>query len=555
MIVVLLLCVPAVAALFRPGYFNMHDDLQMMRQLQLEKCLLDGQIPCRWVPDMGYGYGYPLFNYYPQGPYLFGEIFRVLGLSFVWTAKMTFAAAVVGSALTMFILTRRLWGGWAAFAASGFYIYAPYRAVDIYVRGAMNESWSFVWFPLILWAVVAMFERWRWRYLVWLAIGWAGLFLSHNLITLVFAPVFAGWVGFWMLVTKKWRVAWRVLLGLVWGFLLVAFFELPVIFEQKLVRIEGVTSDYYNFLAHFVSLKQMLISRFWGYGGSFWGTNDEMSFQIGWWHWGVGLAVLLWGGVMMLRRRREGKKGGIEVWAGVLMAAVGWFAAFMMHERSILVWKLLPTLAILQFPWRFLTLVVLGFSVAAGALVAVMGKFKVVAVTVLLLACLGLYGEYFMPGKWGPLSDEEKFSGEAWRKQQSASITDYLPKTVDRVPISAAGSLVEVVRGEATVEAVQKGTNWVNFGVDSDGGAVLRLEMFDFPKWRVFLDEKEVEVMRVGEDDLGRIGFKVPAGRYQVRARLFDTRVRQWGNVISLLAVTLLVSSWWWRPLLRRKYE
>lgn len=74
--------------LFKPGYFSMHDDLQMMRQLQMEKCWQDRQIPCRWVPDMGYGFGYPLFNFYPPLPYYVGQVFRWLGSSFTGTAKL-----------------------------------------------------------------------------------------------------------------------------------------------------------------------------------------------------------------------------------------------------------------------------------------------------------------------------------------------------------------------------------------------------------------------------------------------------------------------------------
>src|SRR3989344_8647632 len=69
--------------LFKPGYFNMHDDLQMMRQLEMEKCFKDGQIPCRWIPDMGYGYGFPLYNFYPPLPYWIGMLVRVIGFSFV----------------------------------------------------------------------------------------------------------------------------------------------------------------------------------------------------------------------------------------------------------------------------------------------------------------------------------------------------------------------------------------------------------------------------------------------------------------------------------------
>lgn len=547
---VILVTIPAVAALFWPGYFNMHDDLQMMRQLELDKCFRDGQIPCRWVPDMGYGYGYPLFNYYPQGPYLVGEIFRVFGVNFVWTAKLLFAAGIIVSAVTMFVLMRRLFGGFAGLAAAGFYVLAPYHAVDVYVRGAMNESWALVWFPLILWSGMGLVREGKWKYLVWLVVGWAGLFMSHNLMVLIFTPVFAIWEGMWLVLTKNWRAIGKLVIAGVWAFGLVAFFELPVLFEQNLVQLSGLTSDYYNFSAHFVSLNQMLISRFWGYEGSIWGPNDGMSFQIGWLHWGLGVIAILMA-VFLIIKAGGLRKVKSEVWVGLFMAlVVGWGAAFMMHERSIFVWKLLPQIAILQFPWWFLTVVILGFSGAVGFLVYLVPKnWKWLVVVVLVGGAIGLYGNYFRPGKWGPLTDEEKFSGEAWVKQQAASITDYLPKTVGRVPTGAAGDLVEVVEGEAKIEMPKRGTNWASFVAESDGGAVVRLAIFDFPKWRVFLNGKETEVLRVGDDDLGRVGFRLPAGNWEVSARLFDTPVRQWGNAVSLVSLVVLASSWWWRKL------
>lgn len=58
----LLMSVLAFRTLLKPGYFSMHDDMQAFRILQLDKCVADGQWPCRWVPDGGFGYGYPLFN-------------------------------------------------------------------------------------------------------------------------------------------------------------------------------------------------------------------------------------------------------------------------------------------------------------------------------------------------------------------------------------------------------------------------------------------------------------------------------------------------------------
>src|SRR5258705_331342 len=110
LLILLLTLLPAIAWLVQPGFFPMHDDLQPMRQLEMEKCMHDLQIPCRWVLDMGYGYGYPLFNFYPPLPYYVGELVRVFGFSFVDTVKVVGIIAFAITALGMYLLGREFWG-------------------------------------------------------------------------------------------------------------------------------------------------------------------------------------------------------------------------------------------------------------------------------------------------------------------------------------------------------------------------------------------------------------------------------------------------------------
>ncbi len=142
-----------------PGYFVMHDDLQMMRQLEMEKCFLDFQIPCRWVPDMGYGFGFPLFNFYPPLPYLIGQVFRLLSFSFVDTIKLVFLLSFIASGVTMYYLAKEFFGKVGGVVSAVFYIWAPYHAIDSYVRGAMNETWALVWFPAILWTAYRLIKE------------------------------------------------------------------------------------------------------------------------------------------------------------------------------------------------------------------------------------------------------------------------------------------------------------------------------------------------------------------------------------------------------------
>src|SRR3989344_2729484 len=115
---------PAVSAIAQKGYFPMHDDLQAMRQLQMDKCFSDGQIPCRWVPDMGYGYGYPLFNYYPPFPYYLGEAIHLLGFSFLDTIKVLYILVFLTSGFAMYLLAKEFWGRLGGIVSAGFYVWA-----------------------------------------------------------------------------------------------------------------------------------------------------------------------------------------------------------------------------------------------------------------------------------------------------------------------------------------------------------------------------------------------------------------------------------------------
>src|SRR3989344_8224157 len=108
-ILLIFFCTLITWPVFMPGYFFHHDDLQVMRIFEMRKCFEDLQIPCRWVPDMGWGNGYPLFNYYSALPYYIGGLFSYI-FSFVISAKILFFIAVFFGGITMYLLGNRLFG-------------------------------------------------------------------------------------------------------------------------------------------------------------------------------------------------------------------------------------------------------------------------------------------------------------------------------------------------------------------------------------------------------------------------------------------------------------
>ena len=311
----------------------------------MEKCFADGQIPCRWVPDMGYGFGFPLFNFYPPLPYLIGQGIRVLGLSFISTAKLLFALSFLVSGVGMYLLAQEFFKRLGGVVSAIFYIWAPYHAVDVYVRGAMNEAWALAIFPFIFWTTYKIVTEKKnlTKWIGGLALSTFALLTSHNLMVLIFGPLTVIWALFWMWREKSWKsLPYLIKAGLL-ALGLAAFFTFPAVVENKYTQIRGQLIGYYDYTAHFVSLKQLLVSRFWGYGPSVWDVKDDgMSFQVGHIHWILSLVIGAWSAFKLRLAKKKEEKAIYGML--LLLFAVGWVSTFLAHSRSTFIWQLIPLL-------------------------------------------------------------------------------------------------------------------------------------------------------------------------------------------------------------------
>src|SRR3989344_5461144 len=85
----------AIRPLTTSGFFPMHDDTQVGRVVAMGKALRNGQFPVRWVSDLGYGYGYPIFNFYGPLPYYIGGVLYAAGLSGLVATKIMMGLGLV----------------------------------------------------------------------------------------------------------------------------------------------------------------------------------------------------------------------------------------------------------------------------------------------------------------------------------------------------------------------------------------------------------------------------------------------------------------------------
>jgi hypothetical protein len=555
----------AIRNLFVTGYFSMHDDLQAMRQLQMHKCFEQDQLPCRWVPDMGFEYGYPLFNYYPPMPYYLGEIFVLAGWQIIDSVKVGALLAFLLGAIGMYLLASEFWGRLGGIASAIFLTYAPYHAVDLYVRGAVNEFWAITWFPWIYWTAYKLILTEKWKYVMWLSFFVGMLMLSHNPLLMIFTPTLILWCGFWLLfcwlkgdnvrMQLKIRIVTpllRLSIAAFWAFTLAAFFTLPVLFEKQFAHVDSIVMGYFNYLAHFVALQQFFLWKDWGYGASGYGLNDDMSFQIGHIHW-IGSLLSLVVAWKLWKKKQE------LSWMILLMLGITYGSAFMGHLRSNPIWAWIKPLEFLQFPWRWLSLVIFGVSFLSGSLVFLKYQIsnikyqkyvELLIFTFLIIGVILYNHKYFTWDIYYPqMTDEEKFSGENWKRQLTSSIFDYLPISAPLPPVGPpAGDLV-IVAGAGEYVTLEKAADSQIYELALKEESVVRLNTFYFPNWRYWLSNGEsVELTDYKlHEELGVPEFKIPAGEYTLSTKLEDTLVRKIGNWVSMIgwgAFLIFVLKW-----------
>lgn len=541
-LILIILILPSFFFLIRPGFFVMQDDLQAFRIHQMDRCFADFQIPCRWIPDMGYQYGYPQFNFYPPSVFYLGELFHKIGFQIIDSVKILFILGFIASAFGMFLLLKTFFGGWPALVGSILYIYAPFRAVEVYVRGSLSEFWALTFFPLTFWASYLAIKSAKFKYFLWLTLFLGLLLLTHHLMTLIFLPLLSSWVILWIYLEKKWNSLPKfILTGLV-SFGLAAFFILPLIFERQFVHTETLLSGYFDYRQHFVNLKQLFLSNHWEYGSSFFGDGDTVNLSTGPVQWIVGL----FGVILAILNFKKERNISTAVF---LLAGLELLVLFLIHQKSSFIWEKISILGWLQFPWRFLALSVFLLSILSASAIFFLGKYKKKLGWALgIIAIVGvfvLHANFFKPLNWLDISDKDKFSGQSWEKQLTISIFDYLPIYAKLPPNKKALDFPEILDGEVEFINYKKGSDYQIGNVKVDREATVRVPLFDFPGMEVLIDQRKVthwhDDCRGEKYCLGLITFNLPVGTHKIETNLKDTPIRKTGNIITLISFCLII--------------
>jgi len=510
--IIILLFLPAVWSLFHPGFFPSDDgEWMVVRLSDFHRSFVSGQIPVRWAARLNYEYGYPVFNFlYPLSLY-FGEFFHLLGFGFVNSIKIIFILSFFLSAIFMFLFTREFWGDLGGLISAVFYAYAPYRFLDVYVRGSIGEAVSFIFVPLIFWMIYKLSQRKKWLYVVIGAFGYAGLIMSHNIMAMIFSLVLVFYIGFcWISSNKKFSLLTSYFLLLILGLGLSCFFWLPAFYDKQFTILDKVTVA--QFWEHFPTLSQLIIPS-WGYGPSIPGPNDFASYQIGIAH----ILVV----VLMV----------VALWKLQALFFLSIFVIFffLMLSFSTPIWKIVPMLWRVQFPWRLLAITTFTSAVLSGAVVQLAKpKFKI-ALTGLVIVLVVLVNYRYAKPEYFVNRGEEFYS----TNEATTTVKDeYMPIWAEEKPTERAKQKVEIISGEGLINELFFNSKKASFDIEAKTNSEIQVNTVYFPGWQAKVDGQRIPLLYDNKQGLMRL--KIMPGKHHVLVEFGETPVRLLSDIISL---------------------
>lgn len=543
-LIVILLSFWAIKPLFVPGFFPMHDDTQVARVFEMGNSLKDGMFPVRWVSGLGYGYGYPIFNFYAPLSYYFGGFINVLGANALLATKITFAFGVLMSGLSMFFLAREFWGNIGGLVSATLYVYAPYHAVDVFVRGDLAEVWAYGFVPLVFYGLWKIYKDKKWRYVVVSSLAYSGIILSHNLTALMITPFLLGFIfilGFFLYRNKELDKIYYLLEAFVLGILLVSFYFLPALLEIKFTNVLSQIGGGADFRDHFVCFGQLWISQ-WGFGGSIPGCIDGMSFMIGKWHiaaTAVSAATLFW-----LRKKSKEK---FLVLSFVFMGL--FISVLLLLEPSKIVWEKIYPMAFFQYPWRFLLLVSFFTSLASGSVFfwlqtktqrnkkLKLSLYSFTFFTVLLF--IATSSKFFIPQTNTPSPVVGYTSEFAIKWEASKTSDEFMPPgfAKPRNPDEIVRSKLELRDDQIKIKILEDKTQSLTAIVESREETDIKVKKAFFPAWHAYVDQQEVKLRVLSNGT----SVSIPAGKHEFKLVYESTFVEKLANFATLSGLVVLV--------------
>ena len=156
----------------------------------------------------------------------------------------------------------------------------------------------------------------------------------------------------------------------------------------------------------------------------------------------------------------------------------------------------------------------------------------------LIAVIIWFNSRYFIPKEYLALKSEDYTDGTNLRFKISKISDEYLPGdfTIVDSPQNISWQTMTDTQNIKIIDSIENPTKKI-FTVDSAYSNNIRTNITYFPGWQVKIDGVNTSI----NSSEGRIGFIIPQGKHRVEFIFGDTPIRLLSNIISIIALFLLV--------------
>lgn len=485
----------------------------------------EGQFPNRVSSFWNEGYGYASAIFYGEAFLYVPALLRILGFSVQGAYKFYVALVNLATVAVSFYSFRKVFrNDQAALVGCAAYTMAPYRLVNIYMRAAVGEYTAMLFFPLIFCGLMQIYSEdtqdadYKNSHLP-LILGFTGIVQCH-VISCVIVGAFTGL--FCLIFIKRTLCPARLIQmakAAVWTFLLNIWFLLPFADYMHLgyANSSATSSTLGRMNSHGVFLNQMLTLFQEGDAPVYTiieasGKASERNNALGGFVF-VAVLYLLYRLYQGRIHSRIAKIGDYSLTFGVIsvfMCTI-WFPWNYFQEMNGLTRMITMTI---QFPWRFLGIACLFFTVTTVCLVCLLQDCKDRYLYRMTLVLLGVF--FILSADYYMYSYVQKapmyfYENEAKLDSKYVGQGEYIP---DGIPEEFAED-TELLPGaglEVIGESCVKGVHIVECRNTSAEDTCIDLPILPYRGY-VCRDQETGEELAVDlQSVVGRLRVRVPGG-------------------------------------------
>ncbi len=524
-LVVVFLLIAPVVSLIHSGLPITHDGQDhVVRIANFYQNLVEGNLIPRWGANLNWGYGHPILEFlYPLPSYV-ASLLHFIGFSLVDSTKIVLGLGMILSLSFMFLWLKQFLGKAPALLGAFLYTYAPYRFVDLYVRGDIGENLAFAFVPLVLYFIFKLYKKPDMKYSLFGGLSLALLILAHNAIALIAVPFIFSYALYliWLSKFNK-HLTLNALFLILFGFGLSAFFWIPALLEGKYTLRNIVTKGVY--INNFVNFKALIYGP-WSYGGS--GVFTQ---QLGIVQW-MALILAPFAAFALWKKK---DKNYVLILICLLFTLV---AIFLMLPISNFLWAKIMLLQNFQFPWRFLGLLVFLTALVAALIINLIPKKAQLIAVVILIAFVLLVQKDYLKAKdylYKPTDFYTEIYHSTTDTGESAPI--WSVRFMEKVPKAH----LEVLDGKATVKEVKRSSTQHAYKIDVEKRTLFAENTLYFPGWQIKANSIPVNIQFQNMQHRGVMLFFLDKGNYTVEAKYSETKLRLVSDIISFACLVTII--------------